>query len=165
MTPAKTNRRLSLGALGQIPDGQNERSEGRWRPGVEGEVECPWHGMLHLTSCLSSWVRGFLMDLLRLCQGGGEEILGWGALCAPALPTSQQSPFLQRHALERGQGILIPGSPLSRSTAQSRVKVGKRSLPEFSRGRRLFGTEGLALLWCQGSDSSCLCARKIILFM
>lgn len=120
MTPAKTNRRLSLGALGQIPDGQNERSEGRWRPGVEGEVECPWHGMLHLTSCLSSWVRGFLMDLLRLCQGGGEEILGWGALCAPALPTSQQSPFLQRHALERGQGILIPGSPLSRSTARSK---------------------------------------------
>lgn len=120
MTPAKTNRRLSLGALGQIPDGQNERSEGRWRPGVEGEVECPWHGMLHLTSCLSSWVRGFLMDLLRLCQVGGEEILGRGALCAPALPTSQQSPFLQRHALERGQGILIPGSPLSRSTAWSK---------------------------------------------
>lgn len=53
------------------------------------------------------------LDLLKLCQGGDEEILGWGALNAPALPTSQQSPFLQQHALERGQGILVLGSPLS----------------------------------------------------
>lgn len=60
------------------------------------------------------------MDLLRLCQGGDEEILGWGALCAPALPTSQPSPFLQQHALEGGQRIFIPGSPLSQSTAQSK---------------------------------------------
>lgn len=34
---------------------------------------------------------GFAEAVPRWQRG---EILGWGALCAPALPTSQQSPFL-----------------------------------------------------------------------
>lgn len=146
----------------------------KWGIGGEVETRCGRRGAMpmawdvphHLTPLQlgqgSHSHREFLTELPRLCQGGDEEILGWGALCAPALPTS---PFLQQHALERGQGILVPGSPLSPSAARSRVTVGKWSLPEFSRGRRLFGTEGLVLLRCQGSGSSCLCARKIILFM
>lgn len=58
----------------------------------------PWDVPHHLLPLQlgqgSSSHRELLMDLLRLCQGGNEEMLGWGALCAPALPMSQQSPFL-----------------------------------------------------------------------
>lgn len=105
------------------------------------------------------------MDLLRLCQGGVRRSWAGSSEC-PRPPHEPAEPIPAATCPgERPRNSRTWVPLISISSTEQRVKVGKRSLLQFSRGRRLFGTEGSVLLRCQGSDSSCLCARKIILFM
>lgn len=55
---------------------------------MEGGVQCPWHGMFHITSHLSSWVRAATAtgSSLRNCRGCAKVVMrrSWaGELCVP----------------------------------------------------------------------------------
>lgn len=75
---------------------------------------------------------------------------------SPLSSASRRGPFLQQHALERGQIIFIPGSPLISVNSDGAKSQGREAgVCRSSRdGQELFGTEETVVLWCQDNDSS-----------
>lgn len=124
-------------------------------------MECPWHGMFLVPLQLgqgSSSHRELLTDLLRLCQGGSEERSWAGELCVPppSPPASRAHSCSNTPWKEAKEfsylGLLIWISSRSKESRSGSGVCPSSAVPGGS-------------LAHGGWGSSCLCARKIILFM